>query len=223
MIQFHNVSKHYLNGHRALTNISFSLEKGEMAFLTGHSGAGKSTLLRLIMMMEPVSRGQIIVSGKNITRMGRRHVPFIRRHIGMVFQDPKLLMGRSVFDNVALPLFIQGYRRAEIGKRVRSALDKVKLLDKEKYYPNDLSTGEQQRLGIARAVVTRPAILLADEPTGNLDPELSVDIMKLFAECNNVGTSVLIVTHNLPLIASLPYRMMRLHQGRLTHGADDES
>lgn len=223
MIQLHSVSKHYLNSHRALTNISFSLEKGEMAFLTGHSGAGKSTLLKLIMMMEPVSKGQIIVNGKNITRMRRRHVPEIRRHIGMVFQDPKLLLARSVFDNVALPLLIQGYRKTEIGRRVRAALDKVKLLDKEKCRPYDLSTGEQQRLGIARAVVTRPAILLADEPTGNLDPVLSLDIIKLFIEFNNIGTSVLIATHDLPLIASMPYRMIRLHQGRLALGGHSES
>lgn len=221
MIGFYNVSKHYSDGHRALTNINFHIENGEMAFLTGHSGAGKSTLLKLIMRIEQASRGQIVVNGKNICRMGKRQIPLLRRHIGMVSQTPQLLLNRSVFDNVALPLVIQNYRTPEIAKRVRAALDKVNLLDKEKTSPKNLSTGEQQRLGIARAVVTRPTILLADEPTGNLDPQLSRDIIELFAEFNRIGTSVLIATHDLPLIAGMSHRMLRLHQGRLISGEDN--
>jgi Predicted ATPase involved in cell division len=180
MIKFDEVSKRYPGGHEALIQVSFELTRGEMAFLTGRSGAGKSTLLKLIMRSEELNQGQILVGGRNINRMPTREVPFHRRRIGVVFQDHQLLFDRSVFDNVLLPLQIEGYEKHEAARRVRAALDKVGLLDKEKLNPLTLSGGEQQRVGIARAVVNRPQILLADEPTGNLDPELAAEIMVIF-------------------------------------------
>ncbi len=217
MIQFNEVSKRYPNGHEALRNVSFTLGNGEMSFLTGHSGAGKSTLLKLICVMEKPTSGQVIIDGKNVGRVSRRKIPFIRRNIGMIFQDHRLLFDRTVFDNVALPLVIAGYPHREIGRRVRAALDKVGLLSKEKLYPIMLSGGEQQRVGIARAVVNKPPLLLADEPTGNLDPELSAEIMSLFEQFNQVGVSVLIASHDLGLIARLPYRVIALKDGQLIH------
>jgi cell division transport system ATP-binding protein len=217
MIQFNEVSKRYPNGHEALRNVSFHLGNGEMSFLTGHSGAGKSTLLKLICVMEKPTSGQVIIDGRNVGRVSRRKIPYIRRNIGMIFQDHRLLFDRTVFDNVALPLVIAGYPHREIGRRVRAALDKVGLLSKEKLYPIMLSGGEQQRVGIARAVVNKPPLLLADEPTGNLDPELSAEIMSLFEQFNQVGVSVLIASHDLGLIARLPYRVMTLKEGQLIH------
>jgi cell division transport system ATP-binding protein len=219
MIQFDNVSKQYDTGHIALKNLSFHIKPREMVFLTGHSGAGKSTLLKLIMMMEHPSQGMVTVDGKQLNKLGRAQVPFHRRKVGFVFQDHQLLFDRSVFDNVALPLVIAGYPVKEIARRVRAALDKVGLLNKEKHNPQTLSGGQQQRVGIARAVVNKPTILLADEPTGNLDNELSLELMDLFEQFNQVGTTVLLATHNLPLIASMPHRMITLRNGEAVGGA----
>ncbi|MCH2158090.1 MAG: cell division ATP-binding protein FtsE [Oleiphilaceae bacterium] len=215
MIQFINVGKRYSDGHEALKNVSFELARGEMAFLTGHSGAGKSTLLKLIMLMERASKGQITVGNQNLARIPPRQVPYYRRHAGVVFQDHKLLFDRTIFDNVAIAMEVAGTPPKEIAKRVRAALDKVGLLSKEKLTPIQLSGGEQQRVGIARAVVNKPPILLADEPTGNLDPELSAEIMKLFSDFNQVGVTVLIATHDLELISRLPYRVIELDHGHI--------
>jgi cell division transport system ATP-binding protein len=215
MIQFDNVSKRYPGGFEALTNVSFHLEDGTMAFLTGHSGAGKSTLLKLIAIIENATSGQVFVDGQNVARIGRRGIPFLRRKIGFIFQDHHLLFDRTVFDNVALPLIIAGYRHQEIGRRVRAALDKVGLLGKERLYPITLSGGEQQRVGIARAVVNKPLLLLADEPTGNLDPDLSREVMDLFALFNRVGVSVLIASHDVALIKQFQYPVIKLDHGRM--------
>ncbi|GAB4301702.1 MAG: cell division ATP-binding protein FtsE [Thiohalomonadaceae bacterium] len=215
MIRFSNVSKRYPGGYEALADVSLHLAPGEMAFLTGHSGAGKSTLLKLIALIERPTNGQVIINGQNFAKVGRRRIPYVRRDIGIIFQDHRLLFDRTVFDNVALPLIIAGYGHQEIGRRVRAALDKVGLLSKEKMYPITLSGGEQQRVGIARAVVNKPPLLLADEPTGNLDPELSREIMGLFEEFNRVGVSVLIASHDLELIRRLGHRVLRLDHGRL--------
>lgn len=215
MIRFDNVSKRYPGGHEALRNVDFHLREGEMAFLTGHSGAGKSTLLKLIALIERTSSGQLLIGGKNLTKVRRRRIPYHRRDIGIIFQDHRLLFDRTVFDNVALPLIIAGHNRQEISRRVRASLDKVGLLGKEKSYPITLSGGEQQRVGIARAVVNKPPLILADEPTGNLDPELSREIMGIFQDFNQVGVSVLIATHDLALINTLPYRILRLDHGRM--------
>ena len=217
MIRFDNVSKRYPGGYEALSNISFHMETGAMAFLTGHSGAGKSTLLKLVALIERATRGQLFLDGQNVTRISRRRIPYLRRKIGFIFQDHHLLFDRTVYDNVALPLIIAGYRHQEVGRRVRAALDKVGLLNKERLYPVTLSGGEQQRVGIARAVVNKPLLLLADEPTGNLDPELSREIMALFALFNTVGVSVLIASHDIPLIQDLDYPVLELDHGRLAH------
>ena len=218
MIRFTNVSKRYPGGHEALTDVSFQLAPGEMAFLTGHSGAGKSTLLKLIALIERPSGGQVVVGGQNLAKVSRRKIPYHRRDIGIIFQDHRLLFDRTVFDNVALPLIIAGYSRDEIGRRVRAALDKVGLLKKEKVYPITLSGGEQQRVGIARAVINKPPLLLADEPTGNLDPELSREIMGIFEEFNRVGVTVLIASHDLALIDQMQARRLTLADGRLIQG-----
>jgi len=215
MILFQNVSKRYETGQEALSGINLKLEEGDMAFLTGHSGAGKSTLLKLTALIERPSRGQIVVNKKNLTNLGNRRIPYYRRNLGIIFQDHHLLYDRSVFDNVSLPLVIAGFRHQEIGKRVRAALDKVGLLHKEKAQPITLSTGEQQRVGIARAVVTKPPILLADEPTGNLDPGLSREIMDLFLEFNNVGVTIVVASHDIDLISTLGKRMIQLEGGRI--------
>jgi len=215
MIQFQNVVKRYPGGQEALSRVSLRMDEGAMAFLTGHSGAGKSTLLKLIALIERPTRGQITVNGQHLNTLPRRKVPYFRRGIGIIFQDHHLLHDRSVFDNVALPLVILGYRRPEIARRVRAALDKVGLLHKEKAQPVTLSSGEQQRVGIARAVVHKPAILLADEPTGNLDPELSREIMELFLQFNQVGVTTLIASHDLELITTLDKPILRLHGGTL--------
>lgn len=215
MIRFDNVSKRYPGGYEALSGLNFHLPRGQMAFLTGHSGAGKSTLLKLIALIERANQGQIHIDGVNLARVGRRGIPYLRRKIGITFQSHKLLFDRTVFDNVALPLVISGYGTAEIGRRVRAALDKVGLLGKERAYPITLSGGEQQRVGIARAVVNKPTLLLADEPTGNLDPDLSREIMQLFAQFNQVGVTVLVASHDLDLISQLQHPILRLKQGRL--------
>jgi len=215
MIRFNNVSKRFDNGYDALKHINVNLDKGEMAFLTGHSGAGKSTLLKLITLVERSTRGEVFVNDVNLNKVSNRRIPYVRRNIGMIFQDHRLLFDRSVFDNVALPLIIAGYPHREIGRRVRAALDKVGLLKKEKQEPITLSGGEQQRVGIARAVVNKPPIVLADEPTGNLDPELSAEIMGLFQQFNQVGVSLLIASHDLGLIARLKYRTITLKNGSL--------
>lgn len=223
MIRFDDVSKRYSSGTEALSQVSFELDQGEMAFLTGRSGAGKSTLLKLIIRMETASSGQVFVDGRNLNRLDAAQIPLHRRKIGVVFQNHQLLFDRSVFDNVALPLRVCGYTRQDASRRVRAALDKVGLLGKEKLNPALLSGGEQQRVGIARAVVNRPGILLADEPTGNLDPLLSAEILRLFEAFNQIGTSVLIASHDLSLISRLRHRMITLDGGRLvndaTHGS----
>ena len=215
MIAFDHVSKRYPEGHEALSDVSFTIDREELVFLTGHSGAGKSTLLKLIMLMERPTRGQVLVNGQNLKGLGKSRIPQLRRQIGVVFQNHQLLFDRTVFDNVALPLMISGYSHRETGRRVRAALDKVGLLSREKDMPVTLSGGEQQRVGIARAVVNKPALLLADEPTGNLDPGLSAEIMKLFEQFNQVGVTVLIASHDLALISRLHHRILTLRQGRL--------
>lgn len=217
MIRFDNVSKRYPGGHEALSNVSFHLPRGEMAYLTGHSGAGKSTLLKLIALIERPSRGNLLLDGVNLSSVSNNKIPYIRRNIGIIFQNHHLLYDRSVFNNVALPLIIAGFQHREIGKRVRAALDQVGLLSKEKAEPITLSGGEQQRVGIARAIVHKPGLLLADEPTGNLDPELSREIMELFARFNQVGVSVLIASHDLDLIKQMGNPVISLHQGTLEH------
>lgn len=221
MIEFHNVSKRYPGTLDALSNVDFKIDTGEMAFLTGHSGAGKSTLLKLIALLIRPTTGQVIVNNENLGRASKRRIPYIRRNIGIIFQDHKLLFDRTVFDNVALPLVIQGMTHREIGKRVRASLDKVGLLEKEKSLPITLSGGQQQRVGIARAVVNKPPIILADEPTGNLDPDLSREIMTLFEQFQQVGVSVLIASHDLELIGRMGHRVLTLSGGRLVAGGND--
>ncbi|TLF49801.1 cell division ATP-binding protein FtsE [Halomonas urmiana] len=220
MIAFEHVGKRYGGRYDALANIDFRVRRGEMVFLTGHSGAGKSSLLRLIMRLERPSRGRVRVAGHDIDRLHHSQIPFYRRQIGVVFQDHQLLFDRSIYHNVALPLEIQGIERREAARRVRAALDKVGLLHREEALPIELSGGEQQRVGIARAVVNKPALLLADEPTGNLDPQLSADIMGLFEDFNRIGTTVMVASHDLALIARLRHRTLRLSEGRLV--ADEE-
>lgn len=215
MILFDNVSKTYAGGHEALSCVSFEIGSDEMVFLTGHSGAGKSTLLKLIMLMEKPTSGHVWVNDQSLRKVSRRKIPKHRRNVGVVFQNHQLLFDRNVYHNVALPLIIAGNPPAEVGRRVRAALDKVGLLHKERSMPITLSGGEQQRVGIARAIVNKPSVLLADEPTGNLDPALSEDIFALFEQLNQVGVTVLIATHDLSLIARMPYRLLTLNQGRL--------
>lgn len=217
MIQLHNVGKRYPTGHEALQDLSFKAERGEMIFITGHSGAGKSTLLKLLALIERPSSGELVVNDRNLARLSRRQIPHYRRTLGVIYQDFRLLANRTVYDNVALPLVVTDqYDHQEIARRVRAALDKVGLLGKEKYYPMELSGGEQQRVGIARAVVHKPSLLLADEPTGNLDPDLAWEIMSLFLAFNRVGVTVLIASHNMELISRMPCRVLGLHNGQLT-------
>jgi len=215
MIRFDQVSKRYEGGKEALSGVSFELADAEMAFLTGHSGAGKSTLMKLIIMMERPSQGQVFLQNQNLNRLARRYIPQMRRNVGVVFQNHQLLFDRTVFDNVALPLVVAGYQPREIGRRVRAALSKVGLSDKESRFPVALSGGEQQRVGIARAVVNKPPVLLADEPTGNLDPELSAEIMNLFQQFMQVGVTILIATHDLELVKKMGLRQLALNHGRL--------
>lgn len=215
MIRFEQVSKRYPGGKTALAEINFGIEPGSMVFLTGHSGAGKSTLLRLIMMLERATRGQVVVAGRNLSKTPDKHAPLVRQQIGMIFQDHKLLKDKTVADNVALPLMIAGLRYSDIRKRVRAALDKVGLLDREKSWPLALSGGEQQRVGVARAIVAMPPLLLADEPTGNLDPQLSEELFGLFREVAGQGVTVLIASHDLALIRKMGQRVLVLSNGRL--------
>ncbi|HSN73035.1 MAG TPA: cell division ATP-binding protein FtsE [Steroidobacteraceae bacterium] len=214
MIQFVHEFKRYANGREALGDLNLEIGSGEMVFLTGHSGAGKSTLLKLVALIERPSRGQLIVKGQNLASIPNRRIPHSRRRIGMVFQDHKLLADRTIFDNVALPLVIAGLGTREIAKRVRAALDQVGLLGREQSRPLELSTGEQQRVGIARAVVSKPPVLIADEPTGNLDPDLSLEVMRIFKRFNEVGVTVLIASHDVQLIERFGVRRICLEGGR---------
>lgn len=215
MIRFENVTKRYPSGHEALSGVGFEVDAGEMVFVTGHSGAGKSTLLKLLALIERPSRGQVTLGGVALGKVRARGIPQLRRGIGMVFQDHRLLTDRSVFDNVSMPLLIAGAGRDEIARRVRAALDKVGLLERERAAPVTLSAGEQQRVGIARALVAKPPLIIADEPTGNLDPKLSIEIMHLFAEFQQVGTTVLVASHDLHLIRHMGKRVLVLDHGRL--------
>jgi cell division transport system ATP-binding protein len=215
VIEISSVTKRYPGGHEALSDVSLSIGQGEMLFVSGHSGAGKSTLLKLIAAIERPTSGQIIVNGQNVGRLRRTALPYFRRNIGLIFQDHKLLYDRNVHDNVLLPLHIQGYTGVDAGKRVRAALDKVGLLNKEKARPITLSGGEQQRLCIARAIVTRPALVLADEPTANLDDAYANDIMAMFRAFNEVGVTLVISTHNQDLIQRHGGHCIHLKQGRL--------
>lgn len=222
MITFFNVTKKYPNGHIALSNISLEINSGEMVFLQGHSGAGKSTLLKLIALIDEPSRGHIVVSGKNLSQIKPNKAPYYRRKLGFITQNPKLLNNYSIFENVAMPLMIAGFDRFDTARRVRAALERVGLLDKEHCKPPMLSEGEQQRVGIARAVVHKPRFLLADEPTGNLDPELSLEIMKLFERFHQVGVTVLIASHDVRLLETFPYRKIHLSHGQLVCAAESQ-
>jgi cell division transport system ATP-binding protein len=215
MIRFDQVYKRYPNGRDALAGVSFNIEAGELAFLTGHSGAGKSSILKLIALIERPTRGQVFINNQNTSALKGRGIPKFRQLIGVVFQDHKLLHDRPVSENVALPLIVAGVPRREIDKRMRAALDQVGLLSKEKSRPLELSTGEQQRVGIARAIVAKPMLLIADEPTGNLDPELALEIMQLFKRLNDVGVTVLIATHDLQLIDHFAAQRIVLAEGRV--------
>ncbi len=223
MIRFTNVYLQYPGGVDALKNINLHIEKGAMAFIAGRSGAGKTSLLRLVALIERHTRGQIIVNSQNLERVRRNRIPLFRRNIGFMFQDHRLLTDRTVFDNVALPLVIAGHDHHEVNRRVHAALDKVGLLQKERFNPMMLSGGEQQRVGIARAVVHRPAVLLADEPTGNLDPALSWEIMCLFEQFNQVGVTVLIASHEMTMIQRMKKNIIVLRKGHiLTNPVDDK-
>ena len=215
MIRFDQVFKRYPNGREALSGVSFHIESGALTFLTGHSGAGKSSILKLIALIERPTRGQVFVNSQNTSGVKARGIPHFRRQIGVVFQDHKLLHDRPIADNVALPLVIAGVPRREIDKRVRAALDQVGLLGREKTRPLELSTGEQQRVGIARAVVAKPALLIADEPTGNLDPELALEVMKLFKRFSEVGVTVVVASHDVHLIEQVGARRIVLRAGRV--------
>jgi cell division transport system ATP-binding protein len=215
LLRFDTVSKRYAGGHEALTDVSFTVEVGEMLFVTGHSGAGKSTLLKLIHLTERPSHGAVLMEERNLARLHGRRIALQRRRVGAVFQDHRLLTDRSVYENVAMPLVIAGVPRAEIALRVRRVLDKVGLGERERALPRQLSTGEQQRVGIARAVVVQPPLLVADEPTGNLDPQLAIDIMELFAALPALGTTVLVASHDLSLVKRMRKRVLVLDHGRM--------
>lgn len=214
-IVLHDVTKRFDNGQEALRNVSLTFEEGSMAFLTGHSGAGKTTFLKLLLRLQLPTRGQIVVNGVNICQLPRRRVSRYRQHLGAVFQNHHLLPDRTVLENVALPLLVTSMRSRDIAKRVRAALSMLGLLSKENYYPNHLSAGEQQRVGIARAVVNRPNLILADEPTGNLDPELSRDVMGLFVNFRRIGAIVIVASHDHALIESMGMRVIELDHGRV--------
>lgn len=216
LIQFEQVSHRYEAGHDILANVSFTLERGELVFLTGPSGAGKSTMLKLAALLVRPTRGKIIVDGRPLNEIRRGQIPAYRRQFGMIFQNFNLLPDRTVFDNVAMPLLIRGHSGEDIARRVRAALDAVSLRGKERAFPITLSGGEQQRVGIARAVVAKPMLLLADEPTGNLDPQMAAEVMQLFMRFNEVGVSVLVATHALALISQLPNRILKLEHGDLS-------
>ena len=219
MITFERVSKRYPNGREALTHVSFNIHNGEMVFLTGRSGAGKSTVLKLIALLERPTRGNVVVHGRNTRTLKARHIAPFRRRIGVVFQDHRLLADRPVFDNVALPLAVAAMPLKEIDKRVRAALDQVGLLGRERSLPLELSVGEQQRVGIARAVVSKPPLLIADEPTGNLDPDLSLEVMRLFRRFQDVGVTVVVATHDLHIVREFGQRVIVLENGQV-HGGD---
>ena len=223
MIRFDNVAKRYATGHEGLSGVDLHLAPGEMAFITGHSGAGKSTLLKLIGLLERATRGQVWVNGRNLNKLSNRDVPYHRREVGMIFQDHRLLHDRTVFDNIALPLVVSGMGHAEATRRVRAAPDKVGLPKKEKVFPITLSGGEQQRVGIARALVSKPPVLLADEPTGNLDPDLSREIMELFMQFNQVGVTLLVATHDIDLVNRLGKRIISLRNGRIASDSGTDS
>jgi len=220
VIRFSQVSKRYPNGYEALSHVSFELDKGSFTFLTGHSGAGKSTLLKLVSLTELATRGQVIVGDKNLSKLKGNRIAAYRRTIGTVLQDHKLLHDRTVEDNVALPLVVAGAEHGETQRRVRAALDKVGLLNKAKRYPITLSGGEQQRVGIARAVVGRPQVLLADEPTGNLDPTLADEIMQLFLQFNQVDITVLVATHDYRHLEKIQSGVLALSEGKLVSGRE---
>ena len=215
MIQFSQICKRYSGGYEALKNVSFEIAEGEMIFLTGHSGAGKSTLLKLIAAIERPNSGSIVVKGQNVSSIKGGALPYLRRNLGLIFQDHKILFDRSVFDNVMLPLQICGFDHRESAKRVRAALDKVGLLKREKTSPIALSGGEQQRLCIARAIVNRPSILLADEPTGNLDVDYASDIMSIFKSFHQVGVTLLISSHDESILRQFKGRVLALKNGEL--------
>jgi cell division transport system ATP-binding protein len=221
MISFDRVSKRYANGREALSNVTFNIHTGEMVFLTGRSGAGKSTVLKLIALLERPTRGNVLVAGRNTHTLKSRQIAAFRRHIGVVFQDHRLLPDRPIFDNVALPLAVAATPLKEIDKRVRAALDQVGLLGRERALPQELSVGEQQRVGIARAVVSKPPLLIADEPTGNLDPELSLEVMRLFRRFQDVGVTVVVATHDLHIVQEFGQRVIVLENGQVHGGADD--
>ena len=221
MIKFDKVAKRYPNGHVGLHELSVHVRRGEFLFVTGHSGAGKSTMMRLLLAMERPTAGKLLLAGQDLGRIRNSQIPFLRRQFGGVFQNHQLLCDRSVFENVALPLHILGLSRDEINARVSLALERVSLRDKAMQSPSDLSTGQQQRVGIARAIVHQPALLLADEPTGNLDPKLAAEIMGVFEDINRLGTTVIIASHDLALIARMRHRMLTLQRGRLI--ADGEA
>lgn len=215
MIEFSNITKIYASSHIALNHINLTIPTGEMVFLVGHSGAGKSTLLKLLMGIENPTQGNLFVDQQNISRIKPKNISSLRKKMSMVFQDPQLLSERTVFENIALPLVINRFKPEEISKRVRAVLHKVGLDRKERLYPMALSYGEQQRVGIARALVSTPAYILADEPTGNLDPELSLSIMRLFESFHQLGVTVIIATHNLPLVAAFRHRIITLKSGQV--------
>ncbi|MCR6663161.1 MAG: cell division ATP-binding protein FtsE [Luteimonas sp.] len=215
VLRFDNVSKQYPGGRVALSDVAFEVDAGEMLFITGHSGAGKSTLLKLIHLTERPSRGAVLFAERNLLKVRGRRVALHRREVGVVYQDHRLLTDRNVFDNVALPLILRGMKRGEIGKRVRSVLERLGLDDRERALPTQLSAGEQQRVGIARALVGEPRLLVADEPTGNLDPTLSAEIMALFASLPERGTSVMIASHDLALVKRMKKRVLVLDHGKL--------
>jgi cell division transport system ATP-binding protein len=215
MIRFDNVTKRYPGGHDALKAVSFEIAAGEFVFLTGHSGAGKSTVLKLISVQERPTRGTVLLDGRNVGQVKARAIPAVRRMIGPVFQDHRLLTDRTVFDNVALPLVIAGTARTEMEKRVRAALDKVGLLSRDRALPVELSAGEQQRVGIARAIAGKPALVIADEPTGNLDPQLAAEIMAVFGTLTQGGTTVLVASHDLHLVQRMRRRVLVLDHGQL--------
>ncbi len=215
MIRFDNVSKRYPGGQEALREVSFAIDSGEMVFLSGHSGAGKSSVLKLVSAQERATRGSVLVDGRNVGALKGAQVPALRRSIGPVFQDHRLLVDRTVFDNVALPLVIAGMPRAELEKRVRVALERVGLGARERAQPQQLSAGEQQRVGIARAIAGKPSLVIADEPTGNLDPQLAIEIMGLFVMLAQGGTTVLVASHDLHLVSKLRKRVLVLDHGKL--------
>jgi cell division transport system ATP-binding protein len=222
MIAFEKVAKRYPNGREALAGVTLRVSKGEMVFLTGKSGAGKSTVLKLIALLERPTRGTVIVNGKNTSTLRSSQIPAFRRNIGVVFQDHKLLADRPVYDNVALPLIVASTPLREIDKRVRAALDQVGLLGKERVSPLELSVGEQQRVGIARAVVSKPPLLIADEPTGNLDPDLAREVMQLFRRFQDVGVTVVVATHDVDLVRELGERQITIENGTVLGGTGDD-